>query len=238
MADLGKILIIDEDEAITDLLTLNLCTEGYNVTVMGKTSEVDLRDLHGFNLLLIDCARQEPSGISLIKTIKQSPEGDSLGVIYYSQYDSERTLVDVLNAGADDCICKPFSLREMLARINAVMRRWARSGMTRAAEKRRDIVHIGALCINTSHKTVTIDDEPVNLSNTEFAILELLVRNANTYTSRIEIFRKIWPEGTGANERIVDTNISRMRRKLGDLGSCIANRQGLGYILVTDDKQA
>jgi len=237
MADLGKILIIDEDEAITDLLTLNLCTEGYNVTVIGKTSEVNLRDLHGFNLLLIDCARQEPSGISLIKTIKQSPEGDSLGVIYYSQYDSERTLVDVLNAGADDCICKPFSLREMLARINAVMRRWARTSMAHAAEKRREIVRIGALCINTSRKTVTIEDEFINISTTEFAILELLVRNANTYTSRIEIFRKIWPEGTGANERIVDTNISRMRRKLGEFGSCIANRQGLGYILVTDDKQ-
>lgn len=90
---------------------------------------------------------------------------------------------------------------------------------------------LGDMRVDFARKAVTIDNEFVNLSNTEYAILELLLHNANTYTSRIEIFRKIWPDGTGANERIVDTNISRLRRKLGSLGSCIVNRSGLGYMI-------
>ena len=93
------------------------------------------------------------------------------------------------------------------------------------------VVNIGDMRIDLVRKTVTIDNEFVNLSNTEYAILELLLHNANVYTSRIEIFRKIWPEGAGANERIVDTNISRLRRKLGNQGTCIVNRTGLGYMI-------
>lgn len=235
---LGNILIIDEDEAITDLLLLNLRSEGYNVVVERRTDRVNIRDLRDYHLILIDGASQEPSGFQLIEQIKSSHAGEHLGIIFYSNYKSERTLIDALNAGADDCICKPFSLREMLARIRAVMRRWAYSRDPRTPEERGDIVNIGAMRIDTSRKTVTIKEEFVNLSNTEFAILELLLRNAYTYTSRIEIFKKVWPDGTGANERIVDTNISRMRRKLGGLGSCIANRQGLGYMLITDEKTA
>lgn len=237
-ASLGNILIIDEEEAITDLLSLNLRSEGYHVVIKKHTCDVDLSELRDYQLLLIDCSRQSPTGLSLIEQIRKTRAGSTLGLIFYSRYDSERTLIDALNAGADDCICKPFSLREMLARIKAVMRRWAHSGMNRNVTDRDDIVHIGNMRIDTVRKTVTIEDEFVNLSNTEFAILELLLRNANTYTSRIEIFRKIWPDGTGANERIVDTNISRMRRKLGDFGNCISNRQGLGYMLVTQIKTA
>ena len=85
--------------------------------------------------------------------------------------------------------------------------------------------------VDFTTRSVFIDDERLNLSNTEFAILELLLRNANTYTPRIEIFKHVWPDSAGANERIADTNISRLRRKLGAMGSYINNRSGMGYIL-------
>ncbi len=85
--------------------------------------------------------------------------------------------------------------------------------------------------VDLSARRAFIDDEALNLSNTEYAILELLLRNANTYTPRIEIFKSVWPDGLGANERIVDTNISRLRRKLGSIGSCIVNRSGQGYMI-------
>lgn len=235
---LGNILIVDDEEAITDLLSLNLRSEGYNVAVISRTSEVDLRELRSFHLVIVDGKNQDFTGLSLIKKIKESPVGDMLGIIYCSRIDNERILIDALNAGADDCMRKPFSLRELLARIKAVMRRWTVSRTSRTPEERGDVTRIGSMRIDTSRKTVTIEEEFVNLSNTEFAILELLLRNANTYTSRIEIFKKIWPDGVEANERVVDTNISRLRRKLGDAGSCISNRQGLGYMIVTDNKSA
>ena len=226
-ATLGNILVIDDDTAITDLLQLNLRSEGSNVFVKARTADVTPADLRDIHLLIIDAARQTPSGFSFISELKSTPAGLRTGVIFFSEYESERTLIEALDAGADDSICKPFSLREMLARIRAVMRRRCRA----AAPAPESVVMVGDMRVDFNRKAVTIDNEFVNLSNTEYAILELLIHNANTYTSRIEIFRRIWPDGTGANERIVDTNISRLRRKLGDLGSCIVNRSGLGYMI-------
>lgn len=226
-ATLGNILVIDDDTAITDLLQLNLSSEGYNVLVKEYTADVRESDLRDIHLVLVDAARQNPSGFQFISALKSTPAGLRIGVIFFSEYDSERTLIDALDAGADDSVCKPFSLREMLARIRAVMRRRCRA-VVPAPEP---VMTIGDMRVDFARKSVTIDNEFVNLSNTEYAILELLLHNANTYTSRIEIFRKIWPDGTGANERIVDTNISRLRRKLGELGSCIVNRSGLGYMI-------
>lgn len=227
-ASLGNILIVDDDSTVSDLLRLNLRSEGYNVHVVAQTSAVSPSDLLEAHLVLVDGANQSPTGIELISTLKASPAGQRAGFIYYSEYESERTLIEALDAGADDSICKPFSLREMLARIRAVMRRRARTAGESVCST---VVNIGEMRIDMVRKTVTIGDEFVNLSNTEYAILELLLHNANTYTSRIEIFRSIWPDGAGANERIVDTNISRLRRKLGTHGSCIVNRTGLGYMI-------
>lgn len=226
-ATLGNILVIDDDCAITDLLQLNLRSEGYNVLVKSNTSDVTTADLRDIHMVIVDAALQSPSGFEFITKLKSTPAGQRIGVIFFSEYESERTLIDALDAGADDSICKPFSLREMLARIRAVMRRRCRA----AAPAPEAVIHLGDMRVDFTRKAVTIDNEFVNLSNTEYAILELLLHNANTYTSRIEIFRKIWPDGAGANERIVDTNISRLRRKLGDLGSCIVNRSGLGYMI-------
>lgn len=226
-SSLGNILVIDDDTAITDLLLLNLRSEGYNVFVKSRTADVTPADLRDIHLIIIDAAHQTPSGFSFIANLKSTPAGQRTGVIFFSKYESERTLIEALDAGADDSLCKPFSLREMLARIRAVMRRRCRA----ATPVPESVVMLGDMRIDLTRKAVTINNEFVNLSNTEYAILELLIHNANTYTSRIEIFRKIWPDGAGANERIVDTNISRLRRKLGSLGSCIVNRTGLGYMI-------
>lgn len=227
-ASLGNLLIIDDDHTIGELLRLNLSSEGYNITLVPHVSEVEPDDLYGIHLILIDAAHQSPSGLEFIEKLKQTPSGDAIGVIYYSDFPNDRTLVEALDAGADDAICKPFSLREMLARIRAVMRRRRRFD---APQNTTNTIIIDDLRIDLVKKSVMLEDEFVNLSNTEFAILELLLRNADTYTSRIEIFRNVWSDGTGANERIVDTNISRMRRKLGDAGALITNRTGLGYMI-------
>ncbi len=226
---LGKILIVDDDKAVTDLLCLNLHSEGYDVQVVRKTFGISAQDIRDVHLVLIDGANQKPSGIELISTLKSMPAGRNVGFIYYAAYDSERTLIEALDAGADDSVCKPFSLREMMARVRAVMRRRAHIV---TAQTSQTVLTVGDMTVDTVQKTVSVSEERISLSGTEYAILELLLHNANTYTSRIEIFRKIWPDG--ANERIVDTNISRLRRKLGAQGSCIVNRTGLGYMISLD----
>ena len=229
---LGNILIIDDDQKVTDLLLLNLDSEGYTVTVRRTTADVKLSDLADVQLILVDAAQQTPSGIQFIESLKDTPEGEHVSIIYYSAFNSERAFIDALDAGADDSVTKPFSLRELLARIRAVLRRRGATQRSQAAPT--SIINWGEMRIDLKRKTVTIENEFVNLSNTEFAIFELLIRNRSAYTSRVEIFRNIWPEGAGANERIVDTNISRLRRKLDSYGAIITNRPGLGYILKPD----
>lgn len=226
-ASLGNILIVDDDSNIVDLLSVNLKSEGYSVRVIGRTSEVRPDDLRNTHLMLVDGADQEPTGCELIGMLKAPPEGAPVGMIYYSEYDSERVLIEALDAGADDSVRKPFSLREILARVRAVMRR--RRAMSSVATA--NVVRFKNMTVDLQRREVTVGGEPAGLSNTEFAILELLLRNTAGYTSRVEIFKSVWPEGVGANERIVDTNISRLRRKLGPLGACIVNRSGLGYML-------
>ncbi len=227
-SSLGNILIVDDDKTITDLLSLNFKTAGYTVNVIERTSGVDLSALRDIHLVIVDCSRQTPAGCELIAAMRSVPAGARVGVIYCSNLASERSLIDALDAGADDVVRKPFSLREMLARVRAVLRRRCRA-VGSAAEA--DVIDFRRMKVDLVLRSVSLDGESLNLSNTEFAILELLLRNIGTYTSRITIFRHVWPESAGANERIVDTNISRLRRKLGPIGSCIVNRSGLGYML-------
>lgn len=236
-ASLGNILIVDDDKAITDLLVLNLRSEGYAVETIDDANAVDMKNYPDTQLLLIDASEQIPSGLDTIRRLRQTSAGDRIGIIYYSRYDTESVLIDALDSGADDAICKPFSLRELMARIRAVLRRraalWRRAA---AAAPASDMMNLGDLRIDFERKSVSISDELISLSNTEYSILALLMRNINTYNSRIEIFRTIWTDGAGANERIVDTNISRLRKKLGEYGSYISNRSGLGYIISAEKK--
>lgn len=225
-ASLGNILIVDDDKHIVELLSVNLRSEGYSVKIIPNTGDVTADDLRDTNLMIVDGSQQDPDGCSLISDLKSTTEGATTGMIYYSEYVNERTLIDALDAGADDSVSKPFSLREMLARVRAIMRR-----MRRNAPPRNDnVVQFKGLTVDLQRREATVDGVSAQLSNTEFSILELLLRNRHTYTSRIEIFRSVWPEGIGANERIVDTNISRLRRKLGPVGTAIVNRTGLGYM--------
>lgn len=226
-ASLGNILIVDSETSITDLLSLNLRSEGYSVRVVASTADVTAEDMRQTHLMIVDGASQTPSGCELIARLKATVEGAPVGMIYYSAYESERVLIDALDAGADDAVRKPFSLREILARIRAVMRRRRRE--VRPVDT--NIVSYKTLTADLTLHKATVAGEDAGLSNTEFAILALLLRNRRSYTSRIEIFRTVWPDGIGANERIVDTNISRLRRKLGTLGASIVNRSGLGYML-------
>lgn len=224
---LGHILIVDDDPNITELLQVNLRSEGYTVESTDKAENVDRSSLGSTRLIIVDSMKQSYSGMDLIYDLKDDPRTEHIGIILYSTFTSERMVIDALDAGADDYVVKPFSLRELMARIRSVLRRHTATSQTPG-----NVVTFQGLAVDLVTQTVLLEGRPVQLSKTEFAILALLLKNVNTYVSRVEIHRSVWDgETAGINERIVDTNISRLRKKLGELGNCIVNRSGHGYMI-------
>lgn len=223
---MGQILIVDDDSNICKLLQVNLRSEGYTVDVEEVAGNVDRSALESTQLVIVDAMNQPYSGMDLIYDLKDNPATEHIGIILYSNIKSERMVIDALDAGADDYMVKPFLLREMVARVKSVMRRHRLPARTAA------VVTFESMEVDFGSQTVRIDGKPVSLSKTEFSILAILLKNVNSYVSRVEIHRRVWDDGTaGINERIVDTNISRLRKKLGEVGARIVNRSGHGYMI-------
>lgn len=225
---LGNILIIDDDASVVNLLRGNLRSEGYTVSELPLTSALTRDCLQGIDIVIIDAANQTPNGLDTVSNIRRAISARSMGVIYCSAYSDSNTIIDALDAGADDCIAKPFSLREVMARVRAMMRRRRINSITLDGEY--EVIKYKDLSIDPANKIVMATGAAVSLSLTEFSILEILMRNRGRYISREQLFTTIWPDGA-ASARIVDTNVSRLRRKLGECGAMIGNRAGLGYII-------
>ncbi len=226
---LGKIVVVDDDPNITSLLTVNLGSEGYEVIVYPKADGVATSDLAGVRLILADSMDNVYTGLNLLHDIKGNPLTSHIGFILCSMHDSERLIIEALDAGADDFIIKPFSLRELVARTKAVMRRHARH-VTPTSQGTTITFH--SLTLDLLTKRATDGDTVLSLTKTEYSILEHLLKNMNNYVSRAEIYKSVWKDAVDkSNDRIVDTNISRLRKKLGDLGSNLVNRSGLGYMM-------
>ena len=226
---LGHILVVDDDNDICELLQINLQSEGYVVHIQKEAEKVDLDSLDNIKLIIVDAMEQSYNGMDLIYDLKENPGTENIAVILYSNIRSERMVIDALDAGADDYIVKPFSLRELLARVKSVLRRHDRIASPRLLEFK-------GLSMDPRSQTAKIDGQPLTLTKIEYAILKLLIKNVDSFVSRVEIHKNVWNDNNaGANERIVDTNISRLRKKLGDLGSYLKSRTGHGYMLSTTD---
>lgn len=223
---LGNILLVDDDTNITELLCVNLRSEGYNVDVETVAENVHPENLDHTTLVIVDAMRQPYSGMDLIYDIKDDPRSEHVAVILFSDLRSERMTIDALDAGADDYIVKPFSLRVLLAKVKSILRRNA------PRQAGGSTIDFGDLTVDLISQTAKLGAQPLQLTKTEYAILVLLLKNEDKYISRIEIHRAVWDaETAGANERIVDTNISRLRKKLGHLGQYLISRTGHGYML-------
>lgn len=228
---LGKILIVDGDENIVDLLLVNLDCEGYTVVTCTSAADAAGLDLSDIRLVIADGMDQDFTGLDLLQAVKDDPMKAHVGFILCSSDDSGRLVIDALDGGADDYIIKPFSLREFMARVKSVLRRHNLAA-TPAPGK---TLAFKTLSIDLVNRKVTDDGMLLSLSKTEYAILVLLMKNIGSYLTRAEIHKNVWSDMTDSpNDRIVDTNISRLRKKLGDIGSNIINRSGFGYILTNE----
>lgn len=220
-----RILVVDDEEDLCEILKFNLENEGYWVDTANSAEEALKTDLTSYNLLLLDVMMGEISGFKMANMLKKDKKTANIPIIFITAKDTENDTVTGFNLGADDYISKPFSLREVLVRIKAVLRRTA----TNQPEERVEQISYKSLVLDLTKKKVSIDDEEVPLTKKEFEILMLLLQNKGRVFSREDILSRIWSDEVYVLDRTIDVNITRLRKKIGVYGKCIVTRLGYGY---------
>lgn len=198
--------------------------EGYQVDTANSAEEALKLDLPSYNLLLLDVMMGEISGFKMASMMKKNKDTAGIPIIFITAKDTENDTITGFNLGADDYISKPFSLREVIMRVKAVLRRTA-NVQTREQEQLqyRDLV------IDIPKKKVTISGEEISLTKKEFEILLLLLQNQGRVFSREDILAKVWHDEVYVLDRTIDVNITRLRKKIGNYGKYIVTRLGYGY---------
>lgn len=219
-----SILVVDDEEDLCEILRFNLETEGYRVETAYSAEEAMTKDLASFDLLLLDVMMGGMSGFAMAQKVKAEPMTASLPIVFLTARDSENDTVTGFNLGADDYISKPFSIREVLVRVRAVIRRTDEREKPQAA-----MLRYQGLELNLDKKTVTVDGEPVAFTKTEFELLRFLLDERGRVFSRQELIDRIWPKDVLVLDRTVDVNITRLRKKIGRFSKCLVTRLGFGY---------
>lgn len=223
-----RILVVDDEETLCDVLAFNLEAEGYDVDKAYSAEDALTRDLAGYDLILLDIMMGEISGIQLAKIMKSSQAMASVPIIFCTAKAAEEDMIRGLDLGADDYIAKPYSLNAMLARIRAVLRR-AGASSPAAAEDTDGVVAFGGLRLSSRTRVCTVDGVEVRMPRKEFEILYKLLANRGQVFSRAQLLSEIWPEEVVVVDRVIDVNITRIRQKIGQYGRHIVTRSGYGY---------
>ncbi|MDD4609466.1 MAG: response regulator transcription factor [Bacteroidaceae bacterium] len=221
-----RILVVDDEEDLCEILKFNLEDEGYIVDTAFSAEEALKMDISSYNLLLLDVMMGEISGFRMANMLRKQKKTETIPIIFITAKDTENDTVTGFNLGADDYISKPFSLREVMLRVKAVLRR----SVQPSKESTNRLVY-KTLTLDVSMKRVTIDQEEISLTKKEFEILLLLLRNPDCVFSREEILARIWSNEVYVLDRTVDVNITRLRKKIKQYGNCIVTRLGYGYCL-------
>ena len=215
----ARILVVDDEEDICAILKFNLSKEGYDVVTVNSAEEALALDAASFNLLLLDVMMGGMSGFELTRRLKSEPETAGIPVIFITARDTEDDAVEGLDLGADDYISKPFSIREVISRVRAVLRRTSTKADAGTG-----------IFIDDEKKVVTMDGVAVSLTRIEYEIFKLLFTNKGKVFPREEILSKVWPDDVIVTDRTVDVNITRLRKKIGEYGDKIVSRHGFGYL--------
>ncbi|MDC1105104.1 response regulator transcription factor [Prolixibacteraceae bacterium] len=219
-----RILVVDDEEDICEIIKFNLENEGYDVTVAYSAEEALQLDLNSFQLLLLDVMMGEISGFKMANTLKNSSRYNKIPLIFITAKGTENDTLTGFSLGADDYIQKPFSIKEVIARVKAVI---ARSGSGEIVDSEKWIYQ--GIEVDVENKSVTIDGEKTSLSRKEFEILVLLIRKPGKVYSRADIIYRVWKDEDNVLDRTVDVNVTRLRKKIGPYGKQVVTRQGYGY---------
>lgn len=220
-----RILVVDDEEDLCEILQFNLELEGYTVDVAHSAEEALELDLTRYNLILLDVMMGQISGFKMAQMMRADDRLKCVPIIFLTARDTENDLVTGFNLGADDYISKPFSIKEVILRVKAVIRRTAQS----QAPQESNSVAYENLLLDLESKRVLLDGEEVPFTKKEFEVLKLFLENPNRVFSREEILKYVWSDEVVVLDRTVDVNITRIRKKIGRYGANLAARQGYGY---------
>ena len=226
-----RILIVDDEKDLCQIIEYNLISNGYDADSVNSAEEAIQLDLNKYDLAILDVMMGRMSGFQLAESIKSNKSTSSLPIIFLTAKDSEEDTLLGFELGADDYITKPFGIRELLARVKAVLHRYEK------VETMADAVLIyKGLSIDVESKTVTIDGKIANLTKKEYELLRILLSNKDHVLSRQQLVSMVWTGDSQVSDRTVDVNITRMRKKIGAYSSCIVTRQGFGYCFSVCEK--
>lgn len=224
-----RILIVDDEETLCEVLQLNLENEGYDVDIAFSAEQALTYDLKSYSLILLDIMMGEISGIKMAKMMKADVTTADVPIIFCTARDSEDDMVMGLNIGADDYIMKPYTVRNVIARVKSVLRRTAgHKGNTATAEK-PNMLQVEGLQLDLEFKRCIVDGEEVKLARKEFELLAYLISHRGKICSREQILSRVWSDEVVVLDRTIDVNITRLRSKIGAYGSYIVTRSGFGY---------
>lgn len=254
-----KILIVDDEREICEILKYNLQLEGYDADIVYSAEEALKLDLTSYSLILLDIMMDNINGFEMARQLKKDPATMYIPIIFCSALSGEDEHIMGLNIGADDYITKPFRTREVVARVKSVLRRTKMARELTARIKQEEFIRqeiqqqqqnavheqeapqqpqqstpnvslsFKDLRLDLNTKQCYIDGEQVSLTKTEFEMLSFFLEHRNSIYSRKELLSKIWNDSASVSNRTIDTNITRLRKKLGDYGNCITTRLGYGY---------
>lgn len=219
-----RILVVDDEPDICEILQFNLETEGYEAETARSAEEALERGVATFDLILLDVMMGGMSGFAMAKRLKTNDTTKDIPIIFLTARDTENDTITGFNIGADDYIAKPFSIREVMMRVRAVLNRTADSAPARSSS-----IGFRGLRINLDSKTVTVDGRQVPFTKTEFEILRLMLEEQGRVFSRQDFIERVWPRDVFVLEHTVDVNITRVRKKIGPYAKHVATRIGFGY---------
>ena len=222
-----KILVVDDEETLCEVLKINLENEGYDVDIAFSAEQALGYNLTEYSLILLDIMMGEISGIKMAKMLKADVATAGIPIIFCTARDSEDDMVMGLNLGADDYIMKPYTVRNVVARVKSVLRR--SGGVKAVAAAPHNMLEVEELVLDMEFKKCTIDGDEVRLTRKEFELLAYLIRHRGKICSREQILSRVWSDEVVVLDRTIDVNITRLRSKIGEYGAYIVTRSGFGY---------
>lgn len=223
MRNMPAVLVVEDESSIAELITVNLRHSGFRPTwaMDSATAEREIK-VAVPDLVLLDWMLPGESGLSFAKRLRTDPRTQAVPIIMLTARGDESDRVAGLDAGADDYIAKPFSTKELLARVRAVLRR-------RSPQQNGEPITMGTLVLDPETHRVFYDDQPLKLGPTEFKLLHYLMGHAERVHSRAQLLDQVWGDHVYIEERTVDVHIKRLREAMGAAGAMVETVRGAGY---------
>ena len=222
----NKILVIEDEPDIRSTLEYNLVKDGFDVVGVGSLGDARAAiSMSSFSMILLDLMLPDGSGLDLCREMKGNSDLSNIPIIILTAKDDEVDKVVGFELGADDYVTKPFSVRELILRIKAVLKR----GDASKAELVEIERQFGDLTIDVDSHEVFVNDEQVTLTALEFRLLRQLVDRRGRVQSRDQLLSDVWGYSSDVTTRTVDTHIKRLREKLGSMGKYVQTIRGVGY---------